>query len=323
MRKLSDIFIIVALFFWAFFLYSYFIDSSHESWWTFQKLEKSKSTYEELRNQQILESKKDAEIYNTAQSLWDIKLCDAIKNSEEQARCRDIIIASEALKSKNTSQCDELSSLPIIERCKDNISFAEAEYMKNSALCISIQDATLRSQCSDSIDNINLSERIASGSLDKVFCETLGGEVKNKCFLRIQRKNDSLLYETALTSRLLSDCDSIDDKKLRLQCRDALIFEKAIRDENMDLCATISDEEKSQYCQKSLLARSEKSLYLEIVSTGDITSCDRLQTKSLKEQCHDVILISLVRTNQNKQLCQRLYNTGMLSSCESLIIPGK
>jgi hypothetical protein len=161
--------------------------------------------------------------------------------------------------------------------------------------------------------------RIQSGTVDDIFCETLGGEMRDRCKTRIDHSSDSISYQKALSARDISLCDSIKDETLHTQCRDAVLFERAIRESDKDLCESIVDGDRMEYCRKSLSVRDDAADYQSVVSGGDIRECDRLVSDALKRQCHDVIIIAEVRKSQEITLCDNLYNTGLITNCQSLI----
>lgn len=186
-------------------------------------------------------------------------------------------------------------------------------------MCQTIFDENLRTQCHASIDEKTLALRTNSGTIDALFCETLGGEMRDRCRARIDRSQDNISYKEALSTKTLSDCDSITDDTLKAQCRDTILFDRAIREKDNTLCESIIDIERMNYCQKSLSTRVDATNYQSIVAKGDIRECAQLESITLNHQCHDVIIIAEVRTNQDKTLCDNLYNTGLIMNCQALI----
>ncbi len=287
--------------------------------WIFHSSEKPVLGYEDMKKEKEKQSLADKEIYNNALKTQDNNLCKDIKSIDEKRRCYDMIGASLALKEKNKEKCDTLSNTGMIERCRDNVVFALAEAWGDKIGCAIISDENLRLQCETMIDTKNLSLRVASGSLDAAFCETLTWEVWDRCRAQITRRDDRVSYTDALSAKTLDSCNAIDNSILRSQCRDAIIFEMAISQGDIDLCSSISNKPRSEYCQESLSARKDTILYQTIVQDGDILACDTLVSEILKRQCHDVIVIAQVRSNQDTSLCENLYNTGMIISCQSLV----
>lgn len=117
------------------------------------------------------------------------------------------------------------------------------------------------------------------------------------CNARITRTTDQDVYRKAIDTKDIALCNSLDDESLKDTCRDTLILEMALRDKNSDLCQNISNPEKSKFCTQSLQIQNEALLYQEIVTSGDISRCSTLENKNYREQCHDVIVMTLVQSD--------------------------
>lgn len=319
-QKILGILLVIWLLIWGFLFFSGFFDTP-KSWgkWRFHSSEKPLPSYEEMKQEKEKQLAADKDIYNNALKTQDSSLCKDIKSIDEKRRCYDMISAAIALKERNKEKCDTLSNTGMIERCRDNVIFSLAEESWEKLSCALVSDENLRFQCESMIDTKNFSLRASSGSLDTAFCETLGPEVWDRCRAQIHHSQDKVSYKDALSAKTLDSCDTIDDSILRSQCRDAIIFEMAISQSDIDLCSSISNKPRSEYCQKSLSVRKDTMLYQTIVKEGDIIACDTLISEVLRYQCHDVILISEVRSNQDSSMCENLYNTGMIMSCQGLV----
>lgn len=276
-------------------------------------------TYEENTLTKETQAKADTETYNNAINSQDKAQCESITDSSLEIRCQDMVSANLALTSKNIDDCTPLSTPDMRDRCKDNIYFSQAEIEKSTTPCLTISDENLRLQCTTAIDERRFADQTASGSVDDTFCESLSGDTKTRCQARIVRISENDLYKDALASKNLADCDLIETDSLKSQCRDGILFERAIKEADANLCDMITDVERANYCKNALTARSEKAEYTRIVSSGDISACETLKTESYRLQCHDLIILSEVRMSQNGELCENLYNTGMLTNCRALI----
>ena len=321
MRKnIIDIITVLVLLFWSFWIYtlSFGTPKMMEQWW-YQREEKPRASYETLREDRERVATQDALSYNTAMRDQDTKLCESISSSTEKSRCRDMIVASLALKNQKIEDCDTITSTGMIAVCRDNIISLMAGTRWEKSSCDMISDENIRRQCSESIDTQSLARRSLSWSLDDVFCETLGWEVRDICRARIVRGDDREIYKKALTSKNRVSCDAIADSTMKSQCRDTLLFEEAVRESNPDLCKGISNPERASSCSSSLTARQDMISYQSIIAGGDISKCTLLTTEALSRQCHDVITIANVRSTQDRTLCDTLYNTGMISTCQKLI----
>jgi hypothetical protein len=321
-RQIIDILIILFLLVGAFFLYTYFfgVPKMLEQW-TFHREEKSSGTYQDVKRTNEEVAKMDAQIYNTALKNLDTQLCKTIVNLPEQSRCHDMITATEALKNKDQEMCKTLSSTGIAERCRDNIVLFYAEKDQDRSKCTNLIDDTLRLECIETIDMKTLSARVASGTTDDIFCQSLAESLQKKCRSHVLRKKDNTLYQDTVSSQNLSDCDQISDTNIQAECHDSIILERAFRENDMGSCTTLINPEKMKYCQNAFNTRNEMTRYQSAISSGDILSCNNLQSESLRSQCHDTLIIVKVRNTKDTLLCQSLYNTGSIRSCEDLIPP--
>ena len=303
----------------------FFFFSHFSSWskivekWNIRSDTKGSSAYDDIKKEKEVQVENDLEFYNTALRTKDRTLCEKIKNISEKSRCFDMVDATQALEEKNKQKCQTLSNTWIAERCKDNITFAQAESSFDRNACNDIFDKNIYSQCREMIDLKNLAIRSLSGSVDEIFCDSLTDEIKNTCRSRMTQKNDREMYASARVTKTLSDCDAIEKEDIRLQCRDTIIFESALREKDISLCSDISDLSRAKYCQNSLSVNTDIEKYQSIISGNKIEDCRKLDSEALEHQCHDVILISQVRSQQDPQLCDMLYNTWMLVTCRGLI----
>ena len=133
------------------------------------------------------------------------------------------------------------------------------------------------------------------------------------------RGDDRETYRKALSSKDRIVCDTIRDSAMKSQCRDTLLLEEALREGRGELCKSISNPERASSCSASIAMRRDTLSYQTIVAGGDISKCTTLTTEALLRQCHDVITIANVRSSQDRTLCDTLYNTGMISTCQKLV----
>lgn len=131
----------------------------------------------------------------------------------------------------------------------------------------------------------------------------------------LRQRDSTTLYRDALASHVLANCDKIQDSGLIQNCRDALLLEQAIKNSDINLCNTISEAQKKQFCITQLGKKNTNVDFASVVSSGNIGECQKLSSTRLKNQCHDMILISQVRNSKNTSLCATLTNTGMMNTC--------
>lgn len=288
--------------------------------YTYETLSGTRETYEEMKKSKAEQAKIDIDTYNTAITQRDMNLCDQLSEVHHQAQCKDMIRMATAITSGDRDACETLTDTILQQECHDTVIYTLSASGATKDLCDEISDEHTRSQCKTDIDTRNYQARSASGTLDEAFCMSLSDELQRTCRARISRTNDQDTYRQALASKDISLCNTITVEALKNQCRDTLILEIAIREKNADYCENILDSEKSSFCKKSLSNQNEALLYQTIISQWDITKCSILTIDSYKHQCHDVLTIALVRTSADTTHCQSLYNTGMIASCEKIVI---
>lgn len=314
-----DILIIIGLIIWAYGLYSFFISELPLSHWTIKPAAKTPLSYEENEEKKQAQAVIDSQIYNAAIDARDTSTCEKISDQGERSRCLDAVGASLALLEQDEKKCDSLSSWEMIERCRDNVIFSRAEANNDTTMCEKISDENLRLQCREILEQAQFQNAMNSWViLDTAFCRTFSGSVREKCEARIVYVTDAELYQKALVSKLISDCDRIGDSKMVVRCKDTLSFEMAMRDGEIDLCEALIDEEKKVYCRETITAQRDATLYKSITAWGQVDQCESIQSVTLREQCHDIIIMREVRVNQDIAACDSLYNTGMIFWCKSI-----
>ena len=276
-------------------------------------------TYEQKRASVEAINAKNSELYNTAMQDQDATLCTGISDASQQSDCRDMIAAGTAKKSGTIEACDTLTSTGVISLCRDAISSDRAISTQDRTICNHISDMDRRLYCKDQVDKIILTQHIETHSVTRAICDSLGDRYEADCLSEIRELDESALYRDAIAKNNTKLCEQITNPELRTTCRDTINLKTAVSTESTGLCDTISDPEKQLYCQNQVSKTNDIALYKSAILGVNIESCTPIVNTSLRTKCHDSIIISRVKTEQNTSLCETLTNTGMISSCQQIV----
>ncbi len=276
-------------------------------------------TYEQERANIEQNNIENAQLYNTAMRDQNATLCEGITNEDKQTECRDMIAATAAKKSGTIETCDTLTSTGVISLCRDAISSDRAIATQDRSICNHISDMDRRSYCKDQVDKVILAQHIEAHTVTRELCNTLGDHYEADCLSEIRELDESILYRDAIAKNNAKLCEQITNPELRTTCRDTINLKTAVSTESTGLCDTISDPEKQLYCQNQVSKTNDIALYKSAILGVNIESCTPIVNTSLRTKCHDSIIISRVKTEQNTSLCETLTNTGMISSCQQIV----
>lgn len=194
-----------------------------------QSVSENQSPYEkqkaELQKKQI----EDTNFYNGAIEAQDLRICESISNQEKKSECMDMIHSTLAQKQLNPELCLALSHSGTVTSCKDNILSSLAQKEKKKNTCLSISDESLQKYCKETIDTLLFKEKTDTNGITLEFCNTLESPTAESCRTLLKQKDSTTLYQDALSSHKLTDCNSIPDTHLASTCRDALLLEQAMK----------------------------------------------------------------------------------------------
>lgn len=300
-------------------MYTFFFQSSPQgNKWTYQKDEK-KTSYEDIQNEKALQSQKDTESSNNAIKSRDVELCKTIEDPTQKQSCLDNVMASLALDGKDPSKCTPLSSSGMVLRCQDNVYFSLAGEKNDKASCRSINDENIRTSCLESVEKSLFAAATVSGKVMSELCSTFETTIKTDCEHLVVTKDDTAIYRDAMSAKSLSSCDAISDEKLHSTCRDTLLYQKAVSGADASLCSQISDSAKAATCASNLNSRSDALKFQALVATGNLDDCDVISSDTLRVQCHDMVIIRIVRDTRDTSLCDMLTATGTIERCMKMV----
>lgn len=278
----------------------------------------SETLYQNLEEQKRNQAKVDATSYNTAIREQNIQLCESITIEEKKVDCKDAITLVQAAKTNNPELCNQLTNSGVAIKCQDTIAQHVATEQGSKSLCKKISDTTLQKNCESTIDESSLRVMMESGTLSENGCKNLGTEYQTSCFDALKKNNDANNYSKALASWNMVYCSIITEQNLKNTCSDSLLIKQAISGNNQTLCEKIVDPEKKSYCLSHVSVRSETELFRQYVTGTDLNACTSLSDSGLKNRCHDIVTLTLVRSSKDISLCQTLTNTGMTASCQQV-----
>ncbi len=203
--------------------------------------------------------------------------------------------------------------------CRDTISTERAVTTLERTICNHISDMDHRLYCKDQVDAAILRTHIQTHTVSRELCMKLGTKYQKDCQIEIRELDETVLYRDALVANDAKLCESIIALELKSTCRDTIILKVAITTENRTLCESIADTDKKLYCESQVSKTNDIAIYKSAITGTNIELCTPIMTQSLRMKCHDTIIISRVKNEQNTALCATLTNTGMISSCEQII----
>jgi len=276
-------------------------------------------TYAEQRADVDAANKRDSDIYNIAQRDQDPARCDYIADTEQRADCHDMISATTMRQSGTIESCDTLTSTGRVILCRDTIWSDRAIAAIDRSLCASISDTDRAQICVASVDEVDLRKHTTERTITREYCDTLTERYQSMCLSQIQDIDETGQYRDALTANDISLCDAIIEVSLRTTCQDTIRIKSAVSSESTTLCTDISDPSKRLYCETQVSKTSDITLYRSAITGTALEACTPIANANLRNKCHDTIIISRVRSEQDTTLCRTLTNTGMITSCQNIV----
>lgn len=130
--------------------------------------------------------------------------------------------------------------------------------------------------------------------------------------------HDEAQYLEAVKTLDLNLCKTIVEDRLKHVCQDTILLEQAQKSNNISLCSSISDGEKKVYCIEKAKTHQDIALFKRASESKDLRTCTSIMDTNLKNRCHDVITLELVKTSKNTKLCDTLTNTGIIENCKRI-----
>ena len=192
---------------------------------------------------------------------------------------------------------------------------AQAESKGDREACNAIHEEHLRLNCQKSVDGKRLQTMSVSGQISPEFCQTLHEDFRSACKKTYRDTSDTQTYQNAIAGSDATLCENIYATEQRNACVDAILFQKAMKTSDSTLCESMRDAQKRMSCLTATVRQTDTNAFQLIVAQGNVDECEKIQDVSLKNQCHDMILMKYARENKDYSVCSSLRNTGLQFPC--------
>lgn len=305
---------------WGWWYWNQSQSDHKQSLWKFRQEEKPVSQYAKKETEKVSQSEDDAKIYDEAVNHDTLESCQKIHQNALVQKCQDTILSARAFRAKDIDLCTGLSNSGVTMQCQDAVIYAAAKEAHDANICDQIGSDTVRTECQDALTSEKISASLASWAIDPTLCNasSVSGTVSTACQNRVTQEEDGRIFERAIDEKSLSLCENIQNTDTKRNCRDALFLDSAVSTNSIEICKNISVEEKIKQCQERISVRSDAHKYQEALKAKNLDQCESIQSKEMASQCHDTIILMLVREKNDATLCRKLYSTGILAQCEKI-----
>lgn len=215
----------------------------------------------------------------------DLTLCLALSSSGMTTRCEDTVHNTTALDKKDTLSCKNIADENIRSNCietieKDLYAIASASGTLSKDLCEGFQSG-IRSSCMQTLmikdDAVLYKDALANKSLTS--CDIIADTtIKIQC-------RDTLIFQRAISENDVLLCRGITDSTKNEACRtslgsreDTLRFQSLISSGSVTDCDTLSTDKYKNQCHDMILIRNIKK-------NGDISLCNELFATGMIDRC--------------------------------------
>lgn len=275
-------------------------------------------TYAEIEQQSLENSKQQSEIFNQAQQKQDSSLCDTIEDTSLASECRDRIIIAKIWNSGDLTLCDNIKDEKRQTDCRDLVALNIARDQGVKWLCARISNENGIKRCREDIDGKKLATILQDKSASPSVCSTLEENFQKECLRSIDTYKSETQYLEATKTKNLAACDAISEPQLQTDCRDNILLEKAVTDADIWLCWSISNAEKQSYCVKKWNTQKDISAFKEATNSWSLALCWSIVDGSLKNRCHDIVTLALVREKKDASLCDTLTDKSIIENCKRI-----
>jgi len=248
-------------------------------------------------------------------------LCEAIVDADKKTECHDRAVMASISESGDISICESIHDDTLKTACRDRTANNYAIAQGNKGLCVRITDPLLKKKCREDIDTVKLRTLVQEKTATEETCTALEESFQKECLRSIDTHRGEEQYLTAIKSGNLAMCDAITDSRLSTVCRDTILLDRAQKDANGSLCAQITDAEKKAYCTSRISTSADITQFQDATKSNNLQACMSIADVNLRNRCHDVVILELVRNSKNVQLCSTLTNTGIIESCQRIQTP--
>lgn len=232
--------------------------------------------------------------------------------------CMDQIRINEIKKTEKISDCTTLRNTERVKLCKDIVAESTALSTLNASICEYIQDATTKKRCLENIDAKKYENIIATKSYSEATCSELSGTFKSECLKMISTVDAEEAYYRAIKSGKIELCSLVTNERLYQNCRDTILGDVAIAQNSENFCMSILDQEKKNSCFARLAITRNNTLFENAVNTNNLQACESIADTEIRNRCHDIVVLSLVKITKNPSLCDTLTSISNRENCKRI-----
>lgn len=217
------------------------------------------------------------------------------------------------------TDCQVLENAEKRIHCLDTISEKIAVETLEKPLCKRISDIYIQKRCEEGIDAKILAKITKKEYVLTSDCAFLDGNFKTECLRRVENYPLEDAYQKAIQSQNPNECSLLLDEQLSRDCRDEIFLQLAKKTHINTHCTAIVSPIKKQECAAILKNTHQKTLFDQAVSENNLTLCASLADANMRDGCHDIVVLSLVKSSSNFALCSGIKNETSRWACLELI----
>jgi len=253
---------------------------------------------------------------NHALSQRDPQICETITAEDMKIECSETLQAQELAQSGAIEDCQTLTRSDIRLRCESTLAQDAALAAMDKFLCDAISDATQAQYCRENIDEQKLANLIETKTATDKNCKSLEPKYQDSCVAAIARVDDNSILQSAVTDDNLEACQKLSTDELQYVCFDTILLKRALSSGDKNLCDYVRDETKKASCVSYTKSQDDNEIFKTAIIEKNLEMCTTIMDVSLKNRCHDSVILLQVRDTKNAALCDSLINTATIESCK-------
>lgn len=253
---------------------------------------------------------------NHALSQRDPQICETITAEDMKIECSETLRAQELAQSGAIEDCQTLTRSDIRLRCQSTLAQDAALIAMDKFLCDVISDEVQAQYCRENIDEQKLVNLIETKTATDKSCKSLELKYQDSCVAAIARVDDNSILQSAVTDDNLEACQKLSTDELQYVCFDTILLKRALSSGDKNLCDYVRDETKKASCVSYTKTQDDNEVFKTAIIEKNLEMCTTIVNTSLKNRCHDSVILLQVRDTKNASLCDSLINTGTIESCK-------
>lgn len=261
---------------------------------------------------------KDNKRYNQALYYANERACEDIKNPGKKQECTDNARIARFLQQPNNADCSIIQNEERYIQCKNLMYEKTALDANNKILCEQIANENIKQRCRENIDANILMEMTKNHSANPENCKKLENNFREECEKLIENYQTEAIYADAIQKENLIACGELNEENLKKQCHDEIIFKKSISENTQTLCTYISDDERKKICIQTTQNQQDNTIFQIATASNNIAICENIKNTDMKDRCHDIIILAIVKQNKTSEPCKNLKNQENTKICEQI-----